>query len=101
LNLKKDKAGMETPGWIILGFGIIIILGAWTNSLNYYGDERDGDDHAADYASWALFCWVFRKNRKAFRIFLFSTGVFFTVNAINFCPAAKNFLKATARLLLA
>ena len=87
---------METPGWIILGFGIVIIIGAWTNCLNYYGDERDDDDyHAVDSSLWALFRWVFRRNPKAFRIFLFSSGVFFILSTIGFCPAAKDFLKET------
>ena len=92
---------MESPGWIILGFGIVVIIGAWTNWLNYYGDERDvDDDHVVDYGCWALFRWVFRRNRKAFRIFLFSSGIFFTLGAIGFCPAAKGFLKETVHHLL-
>ena len=90
---------MEPIGWISLGTGIVFILGAWTNWFNYYGDERD-DECFLDYAGWVFFHFVFFKNRKAYRIFLFSVGIFFTVNTIYFCPAAKAFLKASGRILI-
>jgi hypothetical protein len=66
---------MDAANWICLSVGLVIILGAWTNWLNYHGDDRDGEDSVLDYTSWVLFHIVFMKNRKAYRAFLWIFGL--------------------------
>ena len=83
---------METQGWFGLGLGIAFIIGAWTNILNYTGDPDELGD-AVDTIGPFLFHFVFRKNRKAYRIFLYCAGIFFIVGSLTFCPALKEFVK--------
>lgn len=86
---------MDVANWILLIIGLIVISGAWTNWMNYYGDERDGEDTPLDYTSWVFFHIVFMKNRKAYRAFLWILGLAIVFLSIYTSPFVEGRLQST------
>ncbi len=89
---------MEPLGRFGLGLGVSFIISACTNILEYIGypeDLLDPDDDIGPF----LFMIVFRKNRKAYRIFLFCFGIFFLFGSLTFCPVLKELFTRGFRVL--
>jgi len=82
---------MDFSAWMGLGLGVVLVVGAWTNWLNYAGDPEELND-SADYIGPFLFHYVFRKNRIAYRIFLYAMGFFLIFGSLTFCHTCKTFL---------
>jgi len=86
---------MDGGNWFGLILGLVFIVGAWTNWLNYYGDERDGGYDPIDNTGWVLFYIIFRKNRKAYRVFLWIMGLTMIFLSLYTCPAVEARLQST------
>ncbi|CAB5161730.1 hypothetical protein D3OALGA1CA_5099 [Olavius algarvensis associated proteobacterium Delta 3] len=82
---------MDFSAWMGLGLGVVLVVGAWTNWLNYTGDPEDLSQPSVDTGA-VLFHYVFRKNRKAYRIFLYAIGFFLIIVSLTFCHTCKIFL---------
>lgn len=87
---------MEPAGWIQLGIGIVVIIGAWTNVLNYTGDESDGDSIPYGYTGALIFEFIFFKNRAAYKAFLFIVGICFVIAAFYFAPAVRAYFQSSS-----
>ena len=85
---------MEPIGWINLGIGMVIIVGAWTNWLNFSGD---GKHHGNDFhpGGWFIYTFICFSNPKAYRVFLWALGIAITLSSLLFCPTIVAYFQSS------
>lgn len=86
---------MDVISWSCLIVGLLFIIGAWTNLLNFDVDDNDDDGAWPFYGGWLIFTFICAKNRKAYRVFLWIFGLTLIFLAIYSSPFVEGRLQST------